>query len=89
MVVQIWNYHHWAEPLVATPAITALPTCANNDGIITMTGTGGPGAGTYYTISPVAGTITGNSNFWITSRNVYDNDDRYCYANKPVALQLR
>jgi hypothetical protein len=25
------------EPLVATPAITALPTCANNDGIITMT----------------------------------------------------
>lgn len=47
------------EPLVATPAITALPTCADNDGVITMSGTGGTGTYTY-TISPVAGTVTGN-----------------------------
>lgn len=47
------------EPLVATPAITDLPTCADNDGVITMTGTGGTGTYTY-SISPVAGTITGN-----------------------------
>lgn len=47
------------EPLVTTPAITALPTCADNDGVITMSGTGGTGTYTY-TISPTAGTITGN-----------------------------
>ncbi|MFV8351881.1 T9SS type B sorting domain-containing protein [Flavobacterium sp. XS2P14] len=47
------------EPLIATPAITALPTCANNNGVITMTGSGGTASYTY-TISPVAGTITGN-----------------------------
>ncbi|WP_170151286.1 T9SS type B sorting domain-containing protein [Flavobacterium weaverense] len=41
-------------PLVATPAITTLPTCANNDGVITMSGTGGTGTYTY-TISPSAG----------------------------------
>ncbi len=40
-----------AAPLVATPAITALPTCANNDGVITMSGAGGTGTYTY-TISP-------------------------------------
>ncbi|MCK8140462.1 T9SS type B sorting domain-containing protein [Flavobacterium sp. I-SCBP12n] len=47
------------KPLVATPAITALSTCLNNDGVITMSGTGGTGVYSY-TISPVAGTITGN-----------------------------
>jgi len=47
------------KPLVATPAITALPTCADNDGVITMSGTGG--TGTYsYSISPIAGIIAGN-----------------------------
>ncbi len=41
-----------AKPLVATPAITALPTCDDDDGVITMSGTGG--TGTYsYTISPM------------------------------------
>jgi gliding motility-associated-like protein len=50
-----------AEPLQLVPAINALPTCANNDGQITLTGTGGTGAGTYsYSISPVAGSIAGN-----------------------------
>ena len=50
------------EPLVATPLITALPTCADNDGVITMTGTGGPIAGTYtYTISPTAPSVAINN----------------------------
>ncbi|MFH6970007.1 T9SS type B sorting domain-containing protein [Flavobacterium petrolei] len=50
------------EPLVATPALTALPTCADNDGVITMTGTGGPVAGTYtYTIAPTAPSVVINN----------------------------
>ena len=49
------------SPIGITPAITALPTCANDDGVITVTGTGG--SGNYsYAISPTAGSIvlTGN-----------------------------
>ncbi|MFV8357692.1 hypothetical protein ACNQGB_16085, partial [Flavobacterium sp. XS1P32] len=50
------------EPLIATPAITALPTCANNNGVITMTGFGGPVAGTYtYTISPTFPSVVINN----------------------------
>ncbi|WP_281238319.1 T9SS type B sorting domain-containing protein [Flavobacterium praedii] len=50
------------EPLVATPAITALPTCADNDGIITMSGTGGPVAGTYtFTILPTFPSVVINN----------------------------
>lgn len=56
------------EPLVATPLITALPTCADNDGVITMTGTGGPVAGTYtYTISPTAPSVVINNGTGVIS----------------------
>ncbi len=47
------------EPLVTTPAITGLPTCTADIGVITMTGSGGTGTYTY-SISPVAGSISGN-----------------------------
>ncbi|MCZ8229980.1 SprB repeat-containing protein, partial [Flavobacterium sp.] len=56
------------EPLVATPAITALPTCANNDGVITMSGAGGPVAGTYiYTIAPTFPSVVINSTTGVIS----------------------
>ncbi|MBK0369662.1 T9SS type B sorting domain-containing protein [Flavobacterium agrisoli] len=46
------------EPLIATPALTALPICAINDGVITMSGTGGTGNYTYgISPSPVGVTI--------------------------------
>lgn len=45
--------------LGVTTSITALPSCANNDGVITINANGG--SGNYsYGIAPVAGTITGN-----------------------------
>lgn len=44
------------SPIGLTPAITALPSCSNDDGIITVTGTGGSGNYTY-AISPNAGSI--------------------------------
>ncbi|GAA4237188.1 T9SS type B sorting domain-containing protein [Postechiella marina] len=47
-------------PIGITPAVTALPTCLNNDGEITVAGFGGSGSYTY-AISPSAGTtLTGN-----------------------------
>jgi gliding motility-associated-like protein/uncharacterized repeat protein (TIGR01451 family) len=48
-----------AAPLKLVPSITALPTCADNDGTITLTGTGGTNS-YVYSISPVAGTVTAN-----------------------------
>ncbi len=46
-------------PLNVTGAITSQPTCATNDGIITLSTTGGTGA-YVYSIAPVAGTLVGN-----------------------------
>lgn len=47
-------------PLSGASAITALPTCANNDGVIVITPSGG--SGNYsYSISPVAGSISGTN----------------------------
>ncbi len=44
-------------PLDFTPTITALPTCADNDGVITVTQSGG--SGTYsYAISPSPASIS-------------------------------
>lgn len=49
-----------ADPIITTPTITALPTCASNDGVVTLNSTGGTGAITY-TIVPNPGVIiTGN-----------------------------
>tara|TARA_R110002050_G_scaffold300619_1_gene470942 strand:+ start:15992 stop:32578 length:16587 start_codon:yes stop_codon:yes gene_type:complete len=46
-------------PLDLTPTITALPTCADNDGIITVSPSGGSGTYTYV-ISPSVGSLSGN-----------------------------
>ncbi|TGD58628.1 T9SS type B sorting domain-containing protein [Flavobacterium humi] len=47
------------QPIGITPAITALTSCANNDGQITVTANGG--SGTYsYAINPNLGTLAGN-----------------------------
>ncbi|AUP81346.1 T9SS type B sorting domain-containing protein [Flavivirga eckloniae] len=47
------------EPLDLTPAITALPSCTNDDGEITVTPIGGSGAGNYtYSISPMPGSVS-------------------------------
>ena len=40
-------------PLGLTPAVTALPTCPDNDGEITVTAFGGSGAYTYEITSPI------------------------------------
>ena len=47
------------KPLGVTPAATTLPTCANNDGVITLTPIGGSGPYTY-AITPAVGTVTSN-----------------------------
>ncbi|MDO7171137.1 T9SS type B sorting domain-containing protein [Mariniflexile sp. AS56] len=46
-------------PLSLAPAVTALPTCNDNDGELTITGSGGTGVYTY-SMSPAAGTVSGN-----------------------------
>lgn len=58
-----------AAPLKVTPFIDALPTCANNDGQVTLTASGGTGAGTYsYTISPSpVGVVINNATGVISS----------------------
>ncbi|WP_298238093.1 T9SS type B sorting domain-containing protein [uncultured Algibacter sp.] len=40
-------------PLNLTPVVTALPTCPNNDGEITVTGFGGSGVYTYEITAPI------------------------------------
>ncbi len=48
-------------PLGLTPAITALPSCSNNDGIITVTGSGGTGNYSYAIVpNPASITLAGN-----------------------------
>ncbi|TXD81423.1 T9SS type B sorting domain-containing protein [Subsaximicrobium wynnwilliamsii] len=48
-------------PIGLTPAVTALPSCTNNDGILTVTGTGGTGTYTYgISPNPASITLTGN-----------------------------
>ena len=58
-----------AAPLKVSPFIDALPTCANNDGQVTLTASGGTGAGTYsYTISPSpVGVVINNATGVISS----------------------
>lgn len=47
------------KPLGVTPVITTLPSCANNDGVITLTPIGGLGPFTY-SITPGVGTVVSN-----------------------------
>ncbi|NIK93658.1 chromophore lyase, partial [Mangrovimonas sp. CR14] len=48
-------------PLGLTPEATALPSCNNDDGVITVTGTGGSGNFTY-AITPSSGSISLSGN---------------------------
>ncbi|GAA4946425.1 T9SS type B sorting domain-containing protein [Algibacter agarivorans] len=50
-------------PIGLTPAVTALPTCNDNDGQITITGYGGTGSYTY-AISPNPASITLSGNMF-------------------------
>ncbi|WP_310557869.1 T9SS type B sorting domain-containing protein [Flavobacterium sp.] len=75
-------------PINSTPVVTALPTCANNDGVITMTTTGGVGPFTYTIALPV-GTIAGNviSNVPAGTYNVTVTDTfTLCTRVVPVTL---
>ena len=48
-------------PLGLTPSITALPSCTNDDGVITVTGSGGTGNYSYaISPNPASITLTGN-----------------------------
>src|SRR5690606_17418863 len=48
-------------PLGLSPAITALPSCSNDDGVITVTGSGGTGNYSYaISPNPASITLTGN-----------------------------
>ncbi len=46
-------------PLGLMPTVTTLPSCSDDDGVITVTGSGGSGNYTY-AISPNVGSISGN-----------------------------
>ena len=50
-----------APPVTITPSVTALPTCNDDDGEITVTASGGTGAYTY-TISPTSASISLSGN---------------------------
>lgn len=50
-----------APPINLTPSVTAAPSCNDDDGIITVTGTGGTGSYTYaISPNPASVTLTGN-----------------------------
>ncbi|KQO29641.1 hypothetical protein ASF10_03800 [Flavobacterium sp. Leaf82] len=76
------------KPLLVVPAITKLPTCANNDGVITLTPSGGSGTYTY-SITPNVGTILGNviSGVPAGAYTITITDtNTLCTANAPVEL---
>lgn len=76
------------KPLGVTPVITTLPTCANNDGVITLTPIGGAGPFTY-SITPVVGTVTGNVISGVPA-GIYTititDTNTLCTATAPVEL---
>ncbi|MFD2725839.1 T9SS type B sorting domain-containing protein [Hyunsoonleella rubra] len=78
-----------AQPVDLTPAVTALPTCNNDDGEITITGTGGTGAYTYaISPSPAGVTLTGNVFSGVPSGTytITITDANTCFADVEVVL---
>lgn len=79
-----------APPVTITPSVTALPTCNNDGGQITVNATGGTGVYTY-TISPnLAGvSLSGNVFSGVPSGNytVTITDANTCFAEVEVVLQ--
>lgn len=76
------------KPLGVTPVITALPTCANNDGVITLTPIGGAGPFTY-SIAPPVGTVVGNVISGVpagTYTITITDTNTLCTATAPVEL---
>lgn len=76
------------KPLGVTPVITTLPTCANNDGVITLTPIGGSGSFTY-SITPNVGTVVSNviSGVPAGSYTITITDtNTLCTATAPVEL---
>ncbi|RXJ51458.1 T9SS type B sorting domain-containing protein [Gelidibacter gilvus] len=77
-------------PIGITPAITALPSCANDDGVITVTAIGG--SGNYsYAISPNTGVVaTGNVFSSVPSgtyRITVTDTDTLCTTDVSVTLE--
>ncbi|WP_374174434.1 T9SS type B sorting domain-containing protein [Flavobacterium tructae] len=76
------------KPLGVTPVITTLPTCANNDGVITLTPIGGAGPFTY-SIAPSVGTVVGNVISGVpagTYTITITDTNTLCTATAPVKL---
>ncbi|GGD28032.1 T9SS type B sorting domain-containing protein [Hyunsoonleella pacifica] len=78
-----------APPVNLTPSITTLPTCSNDDGQITINGTGGTGVYTY-TISPnpTGISLSGNvfSNVPSGTYTITLSDANTCFAEVEVIL---
>ncbi|GAL69037.1 internalin, putative [Jejuia pallidilutea] len=78
-----------APPVDVTPNITALPTCNNNDGEITINGVGGTGVYTY-SISPNPASISLSGNvFSGVPSGIYTvtiTDANTCFASVEVVL---
>ncbi len=78
-----------APPVDITPSVTALPSCNNNDGAITINGLGGTGAYSY-TISPNPASIllTGNVFSGVPSGTytITLTDANTCFASVEVVV---
>ncbi|MGC6430249.1 MAG: T9SS type B sorting domain-containing protein [Jejuia sp.] len=78
-----------APPVDITPAVTALPTCNNDDGEITITGVGGTGVYSY-SISPSPGSISLSGNVFSGvpsgTYTITITDANTCFATVEVAL---
>ncbi len=78
-----------APPVDITPSVTALPTCNNDDGEITISGIGGTGSYTY-SISPNPASISlaGNVFSGVPSGTytITITDANTCFANVEVVL---
>jgi gliding motility-associated-like protein len=77
-------------PLGLTPAITALPTCPNNDGEITVTGSGGTGSYTYEILTPIVVAPQASTTFSGLAAGTYTvritDTNTLCTADATVSL---